>query len=148
MYEEMSVAYSTWSQSVDSSLLSRYSLMSNGSATRSNLETEMADARARLRQRRRQRSKLKRSLQKLGLTVVMCCIGLYWVDPRRRLTGATSTEIVVSNSPMGMFGSLQFFLAIGVLIKVQMLWNRSTETKSDPCPFLEASRVFVKGMMK
>jgi hypothetical protein len=148
MYAEMSVAYSTWSQSVDSSLLSRYSLISKGSTSRSNLEAEMADTRARLRQRRRQRSKLKRSLQKLGLTVVMFCIGLYWVDPRRRLTGATSTDIVVSNSPMGMFGSLQFFVAIGVLIKVQMLWNRSAERKSDTCPFLEASRVFVKGMMK
>ena len=148
-YEDASVDtnYSSWSHSVDSSLLSRYSLISHSnSISMCDEDRRLVEARARTRQRRRLKTKLARSLRKLGLSAFALLVGLYLIDPRRRSRANSDYTSGAVDSPLGFFGILQFVIVMSVLMKVQLLWKNAAEMKSGTCPFLKAANVFIEGV--
>jgi len=148
-YDDASVDtnYSSWSHSVDSSLLSRYSLISHSSSLSvGDEDRRLAEARAKIRQRRRQKAKVAQSFKKLGLSAFALLVGLYLIDPRRRSQANPEDASGAINSPLGFFGILQFVIAMSVLMKVQLLWKNATEMKSGTCPFLKAANVFIEGL--
>ena len=149
-YEEGSVEtnYSLWSHSVDSSLVSRYSLMSHSHRSMmTEEEIQLVEVRTKSRQRRRQKAKMARSLKKAAFSLFVLMVALYWMDPRRNVSQMSDSRKPTDvNTPLGLLGILQFFIAMCVLLKVQLLWKHSAEMKSGSCPFLEAVNVFVEGL--
>jgi hypothetical protein len=141
-YEEGSIdeSYSAWSNSVDSSLVSRYSLLSrsNGSLMTTK-EAQQCQTRAKIRLRRRQKARLRRSLKKLAVISLAMIFFLYWVESKSQkwLEGTTVGFI-------GFFGILQFVVALLTLVKIQILWKKSEAIKIEngSCPFLDTMNQF------
>ena len=136
-------SYSAWSRSVESSLVSRYSLLSHSSTSLlSTEEARASQAQAKMRLRRRQKAKFKRSLKKLGVTSLAIILFLYWADYRggedTTVDGMSTLNHV--HSPLGVLGILQFVVALCTLVKVQYLWKKSTAIiiQNESCPFLMA----------
>ena len=125
--------------------------MHRGSFDNSSLteeEARLSESRVKAKRRRKQRAKLARSLKKLGFSIFVLMLGLYWLDPGRRVSSKAREEaaVVDVNSPLGVLGILQFLIAMCVLLKAQLLWKRSSETKSGTCPFMKAVNVFVEDL--
>lgn len=127
VYDEDSVAgsYSSWSQSLDSSFVSTAS-------SKSLVSRRLVEIQSTRRQRSR---RFQKNIRLCVAASILTMIAWYWYDPNGYKAN------MVSDSPMGTFGSVQFGLVLFLLTKFQRWSLAQGSVGESKCPFLNASHL-------